>query len=178
MPAPESLDDAGGTSGSRPALSLVLDRAAGGTPPVAALVVGFDRRPESEAALRVAADMGRRLRARLRVVHAIDLADYPIDPDEVEWEDQARRALASERQTVAEVLADYPESWSYQVWRSSPTHAIIWAADQVDALMIVVGKRGEGWRTVLDRLVSPSVSHRLINRCGRPVLVVCHVRDH
>ena len=35
----------------------------------AVLVVGFDRRPESLAALATAAELGRRLAAELRVIH-------------------------------------------------------------------------------------------------------------
>lgn len=38
--------------------------------------------------------------------------------------------------------------------------------------MIVVGSRGEGAGAALARLVEPSVSHGLIARGHRPVLVV------
>jgi hypothetical protein len=47
----------------------------------AALVVGFDRRPESLTALATAAEPGCKLSAQLRVIHAIDLTGYRVDPD-------------------------------------------------------------------------------------------------
>lgn len=46
------------------------------------------------------------------------------------------------------------------------------AAEDHDALLIVVGTRGEGLRAAILRLIEPSVSHRVINRQDRPVLVV------
>lgn len=46
------------------------------------------------------------------------------------------------------------------------------AADEHDALMIVVGSRGEGLRRALARLAGPSVSHGVIGHQRHPVLVV------
>jgi nucleotide-binding universal stress UspA family protein len=45
------------------------------------------------------------------------------------------------------------------------------ATDQ-HALVIVLGTRGEGVRQALSRLIEPSVSHGVIGRQHRPVLVV------
>ena len=51
-------------------------------------------------------------------------------------------------------------------------------ADEYDALMFVVGTRGEGVGWVVSRLLgTPSVSHGLIARSHRPV-VVCHAAGH
>jgi nucleotide-binding universal stress UspA family protein len=144
----------------------------------AVLVVGFDRRPESLTALMTAAELGRRLAAELRIIHAIDLTDYPVDPERGDWEDSGQEALQQEEETVAHELAHYQYSWSYVALRGDPVRALSRVADETDALMIVVGSRGEGWHRVLDRMASPSVSHRLIERCGRPVLVVCHCHEH
>ena len=69
--------------------------------PQATLVVGYDRRPESQDALRVAAGLAERMDAELHVVHAVDLTDYPIDPDGFDWEQRARDALDEERAAVA-----------------------------------------------------------------------------
>jgi nucleotide-binding universal stress UspA family protein len=136
------------------------------------LVVGFDRSPASTAALATAADLGARLSARLTVVHAVDLADYPIDPDADDWEEQAAANLEEERRMVSAVLGSYPGAWSYLVVRAEPADALAGVADQTDALMIVVGVRSAGWRHLLERLGGPSVSHRLIGHGHRPVLVV------
>jgi nucleotide-binding universal stress UspA family protein len=138
------------------------------------LVVGFDRSTASLTALGTAADLGARLNAELRVVHAVDLGDYPIDPDSADWEEQAAVNLEAERRSVSEALADYPFGWSYVAVRSEPAQALVSIADEVDALMIVIGARGNGWRHLLERLSGPSVSQRLINHCHRPVLVVSH----
>lgn len=142
--------------------------------PRAALVVGFDRSTASLAALEKAAEIGGRLGAELHVLHAVDLADYPIDPDADDWESQAAKSLDEERGTVAVALAGYPYGWSYSALRAEPAEALNRLAEQVDALMIVVGVRSNGWRHLFERLASPSVSHRLMNHTHRPVLVVSH----
>jgi nucleotide-binding universal stress UspA family protein len=140
--------------------------------PAAALVVGFDRSAASLAALRQAADLCVRLDAELHVVHAIDLADYPVDPDADDWEEQAAKNLEEERRQVSSALVAYPGGWSYLALRAEPAEALVRVANQVDALMIVVGVRPGGWRHLLERLAGPSVSHRLITHCHRPVLLV------
>jgi nucleotide-binding universal stress UspA family protein len=140
----------------------------------AVLVVGFDGRPESLAALVTAAELGRRVAAELRVIHAIDLTDYPVDPEGEDWEDKGRELLQQEQETVARQLAHYEYSWSYVALHGDPVRALSRVGDESGALMIVVGSRGEGWHRVFERIASPSVSHRLIQCCGRPVLVVGH----
>jgi nucleotide-binding universal stress UspA family protein len=142
-------------------------------PAPAVLVVGFNRHPASLSALTTAAELGRRLAAELRVIHAIDLSDYPEDIDRGDWEDKGQEALQQEQDTVAHQLADYEYGWSYAALHGDPASALSRVADESDALMIVVGSRGEGWHHLVDRIASSSVSHRLIERSGRPVLVVC-----
>jgi nucleotide-binding universal stress UspA family protein len=146
---------------------LAQGRAARGT-----LVVGFDRHPASLGALGSAADLGQRMGAALLVVHVVDLSDYPVDPDRPDWEDKAEQALAEEEAAVAATLASYPFNWTYEAVGGDPVNALIAAGVRVDALMVVVGSRGERLHRVMHRLASPSVAHRLIERCGRPVLVV------
>ncbi|MFR9806699.1 universal stress protein [Pseudonocardia sp. RS010] len=146
-------------------------------PPQAHLVLGHGRDASSEAALPVAADLARRLQAQLHVVHGVDLADYPIDPDAADWEEQAQRVLVAQQQHVADALADADTGWSYHAWRGDPVGLLATVADETDALMIIVGSRGEGPGKVLDRIVERSVSHGLIARQHRPVLVVPHPAD-
>lgn len=149
------------------------NRAASQTPRTH-LVLGHDRHPRSEAALSVAADLTRRLHAHLHVVHGIDLADYPIDPDAADWEQQAQHALTDQRRQVTAALVGCHTGWSYHAWRGDPVRLLTTVADETDALMIIVGTRGEGLGKVLDRILEPSVSHGLIARQQRPVLVVPH----
>lgn len=150
-----------------------LARSEAAADPQASIVVGFDRQPQSLTALGTAADLAARLSARLQVVHAIDLADYPIDPDSDDWEEDARNYLAEERAQVASVLSSISTGWEYHAVRGDPVRALLEAAEKYSALMIVVGSHGEGWRHSLERLFSPSVSHGVISRGTRPVLVVC-----
>ena len=140
--------------------------------PANTLIVGHCRDTASDNALAVAAELGRRLGAQLHVVHAAVLEDYPVDPDAADWEEQGERTLAEERHHVEAALTRTGLPWTYQSCRGNPAKALATAAGEHDALMIIVGTRGEGLRAALSRLAQPSVSHALIEHQGRPVLVV------
>lgn len=153
---------------------MELHREEPATKAKAAIVVGFDRSLASVAALGKATELGGMLGAELRVVHAMDLSDYPVDPDSVDWEEQAAENLEDERQRVSAALAGYSGGWSYVAVRADPAAALNRAACELKAAMIVVGVRSHGWRHRLERLAGRSVSHRLINHSHVPVLVVSY----
>ena len=136
------------------------------------LVLGHSRHAAADLALQFAVDLARRLRADLHVVHAVDLLDYPVDPDAADWEQQARRALAEQRRHVDAVLAGFPLSWTYQAGHGNPARLITDVAEETDALMIIVGSHGEGMGATFDRLVAGSVSRTVLRRQRRPVLIV------
>ena len=136
------------------------------------LVAGHSRHAAADHALHFAVDLARRLHADLHVVHAVDLLDYPIDPDAADWEQQALRALAEQRRHVDAVLADFPMSWTYQAGHGNPARLIADVAEEFDALMIIVGSHGEGMGATFDRLVAGSVSRTVLRRQRRPVLIV------
>ncbi|ODU06864.1 MAG: hypothetical protein ABS81_03445 [Pseudonocardia sp. SCN 72-86] len=136
------------------------------------LVLGHSRFPASDDALHVAADLARRLHADLHVVHGVDLFDYPIDPDLPDWEQRARHALEQQRQRVEMALADSPASWTYHAGRGDPAELVIAVAEETDALMIILGSRGEGLGAAVERLLSGSVSRAVMRHQHRPVLVV------
>jgi nucleotide-binding universal stress UspA family protein len=136
------------------------------------LVVGYDRQPESRAALDVAIDLANRVHASLQVVHLASLRDYPIDPDLGDWEDYARARLAEEQAVVTEALREYALGWNYYVANGDPARRLIDAAEEHDALMIIVGSRDPGLSAWLGQLVEPAVSRRLIQESRRPVLLV------
>lgn len=174
-PRPQPIRTAGGLPvGDGPAAVLELELPDRGRSGATNLVVGVDGSPASLAALAKAAEIGIRLDAELRVVHAVDLSDYPVDPDGDDWELQAARHLEETQAEVTAALAGYPGGWTYRALRAEPADGLIRAAEQCDALMIVVGARSHGWRHLLERMAAPSVAHRLINHCHRPVLVVTH----
>lgn len=147
--------------------SFDADRAAEHT-----LVVGHGHDPSSDHALLAAVDLGRRLGGRLHVVHVIDLHDYPINIDAPDWEQRGAEAVAAEQRHVEHLLAEAPVPWTYEARHGDPAKVLCSAADEHDALLIVVGSRGEGLRRALGRLMDPSISHAVIQRQCRPVLVV------
>jgi nucleotide-binding universal stress UspA family protein len=142
--------------------------------PQTQLVLGHDHHPHSQSALSVAADLAQRMHALMHVVHSIDLSDYPIDPDAADWEQQAQRVLQDQHQQVAQALKDSDTGWTYHAWRGDPVRLLATVAEETDALMIIVGTRGEGPGKVVDRILQRSVSHGLIARQYRPLLVVPH----
>ena len=160
---------------SIPQLDLVeLDGSVGSGERRASIVVGHDRGPESNEVLVVALDLARRLTAHLHIVHAVDLRDYPIDPELDDWEDHAREKLAEERIAVRLAMRSHDWGWTFQIGRGDPAKLLIGVANEHNALMIAVGSRGEGLHVLLERFLSTSVSHRLIQYANRPVLVVRH----
>jgi nucleotide-binding universal stress UspA family protein len=151
---------------------LRLDGPSPAVEPGVHLVVGYDVHPASHLALEFAGDLAGRLHAQLHVVHAVDLSDYPIDPDQPDWEIHARDVLAGERQAVAAALAGHAWGWTYHAWRGDPVKLLRTVADEHDALMFIVGTRGYGPLATLQRLLDGSVSHGLIGHQRRPVVVV------
>lgn len=139
---------------------------------VPTLVVGYGVDAGDDHVLAAAADLARRLRARLHVVHVVTLDDYPVDPDASDWEERAAQQLALRHDRVLRALAGRGVDWAYETRRGDPAGELSRAAGAQDALLIVVGTRGEGLRTVISRLLAPSVSHAVIHQQRRPVLVV------
>jgi nucleotide-binding universal stress UspA family protein len=147
------------------------------------IVVGFDQSEASAEALRVATRLATRLAAELHVLHVVDLGDYPVDPDRSDWEEQADRTLRGHRERVAQLLADWSGPWTYHAERGdSPARRLSALADDLDALFIVVGTRGGGLGSAVQRLIDGSVTRGLVHGHSRPVLVVprpplTHVSD-
>jgi nucleotide-binding universal stress UspA family protein len=133
------------------------------------LVVGVDDRPLSLAALSTAADLALRLGADLHVVHAIDLRDYPNDPDSDNWDTHATTALTHLDADVRATLDTHPGPWTYHAWQGTPVHLLQTVADETDALMIVVGHHPH-WTPA--RLTRESVGHALTRTTHRPILLV------
>jgi nucleotide-binding universal stress UspA family protein len=102
----------------------------------------------------------------------LEAEDYPADPDSADWEQQAQQTLTQHRDHVERMLADTHVSWDYEVRRGNPASELAKVAEEHDALLIIVGSRGEGLRTALSRLIQPSVSHGTIQVQHRPVVVV------
>lgn len=127
------------------------------------VLVGVDDQPASLAALRQAADLCRRLGAHLDVLHVVDVADRGdiVEADTKRQQDRVSRELAG-----------VPLSWDFHVREGRPSEVLADMAEAVDAYCLVLGTRGEGVGAFLERLLRPSVSHAVIGRQHRPVLLV------
>ncbi|MCD2197341.1 universal stress protein [Actinomycetospora endophytica] len=141
--------------------------------PSAHIVLGYAEGEHSDTILGLAADLATRLNATLHVVHIVDLTDYPLSSDDPDWDRKAAEHLAQEQRDVQTALAASPTSWTYHAAHGSPVALLRQVADDCDAMMFVVGSRGEGAGSIASRLLGrPSVSHGLIAHTHRPVLVV------
>lgn len=136
------------------------------------LVVGYGEDEPGDRVLAVAVDLARRLRARVHVVHVFDLHDFPSDSDAADWEEHGAAAVDEHRRHAEGALAGTGIGWSFETCRGDPAAELALRAAERDALMIVVGTRGEGLRPAMSRLLTPSVSHGVIARHPCPVLIV------
>ena len=141
------------------------------TRPASPVVVGFDGSPESEVALRFAADEARMRGAPLRIVHAwepsasgyLGEAFAPTPDAFVEAERRAdvvlRAALEELRGETVEVEALAEEG--------GPAGVLLEQA--ADAALLVVGSRGLGGAK---RLLLGSVSQHLAHHATCPLVIV------
>jgi nucleotide-binding universal stress UspA family protein len=143
-------------------------------PPRAAaeLIVGWDRQPASVAALRFAVDLAERLNAHLHVVHIADFDDLPVDPDAWDWEQQFHEHLKAHANSARTLLDKLHANWTYHTAHGRPPDVIADLADEVDAVMIVLGSPRGGIHSFIDTIAGQSVSHQLTRRHGRAVLLV------
>jgi nucleotide-binding universal stress UspA family protein len=136
------------------------------------VLVGVDGSEGSRSALRWASRFGESMDMRLVVVRAWEYPPTAVMPggptlkpqeevDEIEAAEAAR--------LLDEVLGDAAGSVDVVVERGSPDVAIWRAADDCDADLVVVGRRGLS--AVAGRLLG-SVSRRVVERASCPVAVV------
>jgi nucleotide-binding universal stress UspA family protein len=135
------------------------------------LVVGYVDRPEGYAALDHAAGLAQLLDADLHIVHVVDLADFPIDPDSGDWEQQGRARLYLIRKHAMGRVAALRTHVTYTEATGDPAHALQEEASRHAAIMVVVGV-GAGTSSPLARLLSRGVTRSLTRHLECPVLLV------
>jgi nucleotide-binding universal stress UspA family protein len=138
----------------------------------AALVVGWDRHPDSMAAMAFAVRLAGDLDAHIHLVHIVDLDDAPIDLDSPEWDEDYRNTVTDEVIAARALLDGVPASWTYHGGHGSPADLLAVVADRYSALMVVIGSPRPGMLGYLDSVLGQSVAHRLIGRRGVPLLLV------
>lgn len=120
-----------------------------------------------------------RLFGRDLIVAYVDVTRFVTyaDPDGVEHSAPIDINLAAGQAQVdavrdrAEKLLE-PDAWTLRSLVGDPAMALKDLADQVDAVMIVVGTRRRGFGETLREFFTGSVAARLAHRQHRPVLVV------
>ena len=136
------------------------------------IVVGVDSSSGAQAAVQWCADHAGALDADVLAIHTV----APVLAGALPPLDVAAVVTAEELAGLAEAV----EAWcaplreaavvsETQVVQGTAAASLMQLADDVDALMIVVGRRGEGG---VAELVLGSVPRTLTHRCTRPVLVV------
>ncbi|MDQ1530524.1 MAG: hypothetical protein QOE37_629 [Microbacteriaceae bacterium] len=131
--------------------------------------------------LQVAGEFARTFRASL-VVASVDATRYamqaladgtmmamPIDPDILPEEPEFPAEWLTE---VGDLLDPIGVTWSARQLVGEPSAELMTVADELDALMIVVGTRHSGFRGALHSFFAGSVALRLAHRQYRPVVVV------
>jgi len=138
----------------------------------AELVVGWDRQPASAAALRFAVGLSQRLGAHLHVVHIADFDDLPVDPDSWDWEQQFHDSLEAHAVGARALLNELGANWTYHAMHGRPPDVLADLAEEVDAVMIVLGAPRGGMHSFIDTFAGQSVSYQLSRKHGRAVLLV------
>lgn len=134
------------------------------------LVVGYHRSSVSLKALAEARRLGERLGAEIRVVHVVEVRDYPIDPDSHDFEEKGQEMIEAQEDTVRSAMADYPGDWSFEVLRGLAVEGLLKVAHRDSAMMIVVGGHGFGWGRFF--ALGESTLKPLLSRSEIPILVI------
>lgn len=95
---------------------------------------------------------------------------FPVDPDQA---DETVETVTPElRRAVAAAVGDHGVSWSIRALAGAPAQELAHLADELDAVMIVVGTREPGLMGSVRQFFNGSVAVQLAHRQPRPVLVV------
>jgi nucleotide-binding universal stress UspA family protein len=131
------------------------------------IIVGYDGRAGSHAALAEAVRLAEGLGAPLVIVFS-----WHVSPAGGEVQDLGAAVEERGRAVLAEALTRVEGSGvavATEMLAMPPADGLIEAADSRDAQMIVVGSTGEG---PLRGILVGSTSYKLLHLSARPVLVV------
>lgn len=145
------------------------DPAAGGPVPSnpgrASVVVGVDGSDTARAALETAVAMSASDGSAVVAVHAVGLVEVVAGDHVPSFGHRAE--IADELRSWCAGLDDTPIE--HRLEEGAPVDVLRRVADEIDASMIVIGRRGAGGRP---DLLLGSTAHQLVERSDRPVLVV------
>jgi nucleotide-binding universal stress UspA family protein len=131
------------------------------------VVVGVDGSANGQRAMHVAARQAARTSRPLVVVHAVGLTDL-VDGEHVPSHEH-RAEIASEVTKWCATLEGEVRDVESLVLDGPPVDVLLRAAHDLDASLVVVGRRGSGGRP---ELLLGSTAHQVVEHSRCPVLVV------
>lgn len=132
------------------------------------VVVGVDGSANSRRALVLAGRHARSTGAELAVVHAVGLTEE-IDGEHVPTFGHRDEIAANVDGWCDALREDGWEKFRVELVDGAPVDALLRTADQLDASVIVVGRRGAGGRP---ELLLGSTAHQVVEHGQCPVLVI------
>src|SRR6266508_3993159 len=138
------------------------------------MVVGVDGSIGSAAAVAWCADMAPLMDADVVAVHAIESYDYAVPPNSAPSypfpNDAWREHIRTQVQKVWCAGLDAAGiEFRVVLLEAAAAAALLVVADDVDADMIVVGRRGQGG---FEELLLGSAPHQVAHHARRPVVIV------
>ena len=137
---------------------------------VRTILVGVDDSEGSREALRWAADLAADLKASLVVIYVFEplahLGEEPATGDLRVLRDRAKRVLEDD---ITRPLRERGLPFTARLVEGMPAQALVDAADEADADLLVVGARRQGR---LKDLLLGSTSRELAQLTPRPVAIV------
>lgn len=139
------------------------------------ILVPVDDDPMSRHALRTAADLARRIGAKLIVMHVVEpFPTYTADVARMLPKGEIERSQEEYAEALLESMrGELPDGADVTllVRRSErrPWQAIVRAAEEIEADLIVMGTHG---RTGLSHALTGSITERVVRFAPCPVLVV------
>lgn len=132
------------------------------------VLVGIDGSADARRALCVAGEIAQHLHSDVVVVHAVGLTEL-VDGKRVVTEGR-HDEIAEQFSSWCEALRSTGvETWTPRLHHGAPVDTILRVADEVDALLVVVGRQGSGKRP---ELLLGSTAHQVAENSPRPVLVI------
>lgn len=141
------------------------------------ILVGFEGSPESHTALRRALELAGKLGSEVRIVTVVPPPSVVLGPlmtpEAIDFTPLAR-AAEEELRRLVEKASGEGISVSYEVRMGEPATALLEAAEDWGADLIVLGRRR---LSGLERIAIGSVSSKVANHATVDVLIVRHAGE-
>ncbi len=137
------------------------------------IVVGLDRSPGAAAAMAWCCDLAAPLDARVVAVYALppllQVIPPPIGSAPISYSEETKQSSRDDLERWCEPLRAAGIEYETILEEGAAAETLMRIADEHEATMIVVGRRGSGG---FAELLLGSVPHQLSHHARRPVVVV------